>query len=113
MDLAYEHEHLTTALLTEKLPGSPAGSTVRTLLKILEEKGHLRHIEEDGKYIYFAINPKQSAAKQALAKVVQTFFKGSVSDVVAALLSDDSAQLTDAEVGRLQGLIEKAREEGK
>jgi len=113
MDLAYENGRLTTALLMEKLPGAPAGSTVRTLLKILEDKGHLRHVEEEGKNVYMPVRPMQSAAKQALSRVVQTFFKGSVSEVVAALLSEDGTQLSEAEVGRLQKLIEQAREEGK
>ena len=104
MDLAYEHGRLTTALLMEKLPGSPAASTVRTLLK-----GHLRHVEKDGKYIYLPVRPAHSAAKQALTRVVQTFFKGSVSDVVAALLDDEIADLTDEDIDRLQRLIDQAR----
>ncbi len=113
MDLAYEHGRLTTALLTEKLPGSPAGSTVRTLLKILEEKGQLKKVEEEGRNVYLPVRPMKSAAKLALSKVVQTFFKGSVSDVVVALLSDSEAQLSSEEVLRLQSLIEQAREEQK
>ena len=111
MDLAYEHGRLTTALLMEKLPGSPAASTVRTLLKILETKGHLRHVEKDGKYIYLPVRPAHSAAKQALGRVVQTFFKGSVSDVVAALLDDEIADLTDEDIDRLQDLIDRARKD--
>lgn len=111
MDLAYEHGELTTALLMEKLPGSPAGSTVRTLLKILEDKGHLRHREQDGKYLYSPVRPMQSAARLALSRVVQTFFKGSVSDVVAALLTDDTAELSDEDISALQGLIDRAKKE--
>jgi predicted transcriptional regulator len=113
MELAYEHGRLTTSLVTAHLPGSPASSTVRTLLKILEEKGHLRHIEEDGKYVYLPVRPHQSAARHALAKVVQTFFKGSVSDVVATLLTESDTKLTDQEIVRLQELIRQSRESEK
>lgn len=113
MELVYQRERLTATEATELLPGKPSNSTVRTLLRILEEKGSLRHVEEDGKYVYFPVHPRQAAARTALQGVVKTFFKGSVSDVVAALLSEKSGGLSDEELGRLQEMIDKAREEGR
>jgi len=111
MELVYQREQLTANEATELLPGSPSNSTVRTLLRILEEKGQLCHAEVEGKYVYSAAQPKQSAAKLALGGVLRTFFRGSVSDVVATLLSEESAHLSTEELDRLQGLIDQAREE--
>jgi predicted transcriptional regulator len=113
MELVYQREQLTAVEATELLPGQPSNSTVRTLLRILEEKGQLRHVEEEGKYVYRPVHPKQAAARSALEGVVQTFFKGSVSDVVATLLSEESGKLSDDELSRLQSMIDKAREEGR
>jgi predicted transcriptional regulator len=79
----------------------------------LEEKGHLRHEEREGRYIYLPTRPPHSAARQALDGVVRTFFKGSIGDVVAALLTDESSKLSDDELDRLQRMIEEAREEGR
>ena len=113
MELIYQRERLTAAEATELLPGSPSNSTVRTLLRILEDKGMLRHVEEDGKFVYLPVRPRQAAAKSALNGVVRTFFRGSVSDVVAALLSEESSKLSDSELARLRQMIDKAREEGR
>ena len=113
MELVYQRERLTAVEATELLPGAPSNSTVRTLLRILEEKGRLRHVEEDGKYVYLPVRPRQAAARTALQGVVETFFKGSVSDVVAALLSEEAGKISDEELGRLQEMIDKAREEGR
>jgi BlaI family penicillinase repressor len=113
MELVYQRERLTATEATEFLPGRPSNSTVRTLLRILEEKGKLRHIEEDGKYVYLPVHARQAAARTALQGVVETFFKGSVSDVVAALLSDKASKISDDELVGLQKMIDKAREEGR
>ncbi len=113
MDLVYERGHLTSSEAMELLSGSPSNSTVRTLLRILEEKGQLTHEERDGRYFYIPVIPRTSAARQALDSVMKTFFKGSVGDVVAALLHDDDTQLTSQELDHLQLLIDQAREEGK
>lgn len=113
MELAYQRERLTTSEVMEALPGSPSNSTVRTLLRILEEKGQLRHEEEDGRYVYRPVRPRQSAARQALRGVLKTFFRGSVEDVVAALLSEEGAKLDQGELERLQEMIEQAKREGR
>jgi len=111
MDLVYRRGSLTTSEATELLSGAPSNSTVRTLLRILEEKGQLKHTEEDGRYIYFPVVARSSAAIQALQGVVRTFFSGSVGDVVAALLSDQTSKITDEELESLQKLIQEARGE--
>ena len=113
MELIYQRERLSATEASELLPGSPSNSTVRTLLRILEEKKQLKHIEEDGKYIYLPVAPRKAAARSALKGVVDTFFKGSVGDVVAALLTEESAKLSDDELERLQKMIDQAREEGR
>lgn len=111
MELVYRREKITANEAVEALPGTPSNSTVRTILRILEEKGHLRHTEEDGKYVYVPVHPPRAAAKSALKGVVETFFKGSVTDVVAALLKDEDSKLSDDELARLRAMIDAAREE--
>jgi predicted transcriptional regulator len=113
MDLAYRLGRLTTGEATERLSGSPSNSTVRTLLRILEEKGQLSHEEVDGRYVYYPAVPRTSAARQALQGVIRTFFSGSVGDVVAALLSDEGTKMSEQELDRLQRMIDEARKDGK
>ena len=110
MELVYERGHLTATDAMEQLPGSPSNSTVRTLLRILEEKGQLRHVEEEGRYVYRPVHARQSAARSALDGVVRTFFQGSVGDVVAALLTEKGAEMSDEELARLEKMIQAARE---
>jgi BlaI family transcriptional regulator, penicillinase repressor len=113
MELVYQREQLSAAEAVELLPGAPSNSTVRTLLRILEEKGHLSHEAREGKYVYLPVRPRQSAARQALDGVIHTFFRGSVSDVVATLLTDESGKLSADELDQLQKMIDRAREEGR
>lgn len=113
MEVVYERELVTANDLVELLPGEPSNSTVRTLLRILEGKGQILHEEQDGKFIYSASTPRPSAAKSALSNVLRTFFRGSVSDVMATLISEEGAKLTDAELSELQQMIQRAKEEGR
>ena len=109
MEEVFRREHVTANELVDVLPGGPSNSTVRTLLKLLEEKGHLRHEEVEGRFVYRASQPKASAAQSALEGLVSTFFKGSVGDAVAALLDERSRNLSDSELDELQALIDQAR----
>lgn len=109
MEVVFAREAVTANEVCEALPGSPSNATVRTLLRILEEKGQLTHREEGGKFVYFPAQSRQSAARQALDRIVETFFRGSVGDVVATLLREDRAKLSPEELERLQGLIEEAK----
>jgi BlaI family penicillinase repressor len=113
MEILYQRERLTANELMALLPGSPSNSTVRTLLRILEDKKQVKKTEEEGRYVYFAAYPRDKAAKSALSGVVDTFFRGSVTDVVATLLDDKKNRLSGDELDRLQAMIDKAKEEGR
>ncbi len=113
MELLYRKEPATANDLMALLPGEPSNSTVRTLLRILEEKGQVTKTEEDGKYIYSPAKAKKAAAKTALNRVLDTFYQGSVRDVVATLLDEEKNRLSDEDLDQLQKMIDKAREEGK
>lgn len=100
-----------TDVLAE-LPDPPSYSAVRTFLRILEEKGHVTHTQDGAKYIYHPANPRTPVAKEALSKLVETFFGGSPERVVAALLTDNERKLTDDDLARLSQLIADARQKG-
>jgi len=111
MDIVYRGGRVTAAEVNERLPDPPSYSAARTLLRILEEKGHLRHEQDGTRYVYLPVVAKQSARRSALRDVVETFFDGSAEKVVAALL--DRADLSDGELERLSALIDEARKEGR
>jgi len=113
MDVLHAREGATAAEVRAALPDPPSDSAVRALLRILEEKGHARHREEGGRYIYLPRASRQTASRSALKRVVATFFKGSVPQAMAALLENADAQLSDDELGRLERLIKQARKEGR
>ena len=95
-----------------ELPDPPSYSAVRAFLRILEEKGHVTHTQDGAKYIYHPANPRTPVAKEALSKLVETFFGGSPERVVAALLTDNERTLTDNDLERLSQLITDARQKG-
>jgi len=88
---------------------SPSDSAVRTHLRILEEKGWLHHRAEGTRYIYFPVQSAETTKRKALTNVVRTFFQGSLSDVVAALLDKESGRLDEAELRRIETIISEAR----
>lgn len=110
MDVIYRLGAASAAEVMEALPDPPGYSAVRGLLRILVEKGHLTHTQEGVRYVYRPTQPRQSAARSALAQVLQTFFGGSVEDAVATLLSEAETRPSEAELARLAALIEQARE---
>jgi BlaI family transcriptional regulator, penicillinase repressor len=111
MDLVYERGRATAAEITAGLPDPPSYSAVRALLRILEEKGHLRHEADKLRYVYMPTVPRDQASRSALRNLVRTFFEGSATQAVAALL--DQASLSDADLERLAQLIDEARKEGR
>jgi predicted transcriptional regulator len=111
MDLLYELGRATAADVMKALPGEPTDSTVRTQLRVLEAKGHVRHEEEGQKFVYLPVVPRRVVRKSALKHVVNTFFDGSVEKVVAALLGPDGGRLSDEELDRIAELVDKARAE--
>src|SRR5262245_32877409 len=108
MDIVYAHGAVTAAQVLGELPDPPSYSAVRALLRILEEKGHLKHKQEGAKYVYIPTEERGSAGGAALRGVVQTFYDGSVSRAVAALMGG-SGKLSEKELGELRKLIEEAR----
>lgn len=112
MDFLYRRGRATAAEVQAGLPEPPSYSTVRALLRVLEEKGHARHEQDGPRYVYLPRVGRERAKRSALRHVVRTFFDGSPEQVVAALLDDRSAQLSEEELTRLAGLIARARHEG-
>ena len=111
MDIAYRQGTITAADLERLLAGNPANSTVRTQLRVLEERGHLVRIEQGGYYAYRPARPKQNAAVAAMQRFLQTFVDGSVEMALGTLLTAKEADLTDEDLARLQQLIEAAKNE--
>ena len=112
MDVLYRLGRATAADVMAELPGEPNYSTVRTQLRVLEDKGHVRHEEEGGRYVYAPAVPRHAARKSALKHLVETFFDGSAEQVVAAVLGGEASRLSDEELDRVSALIDKARKEG-
>ncbi len=112
MDVLYRRGRATAADVMADLPGDPTYSTVRTQLRVLEDKGHVRHEEEGGRYVYAPAVPRHAARKSALKHLVETFFDGSAEQVVAAVLGGEASRLSDEELDRVSALIDKARKEG-
>ncbi len=109
MDVLYRLGRATAGEVREGLPGSPSDSTVRTQLRVLEQKGHVRHDEEGLRYVYMPMVPRRAARKSALKHLVDTFFDGSSASVVAALLGGEAARVTDEELARIAELVRTAR----
>jgi BlaI family transcriptional regulator, penicillinase repressor len=112
MDILFRRGRATAAEVMEELPGEPSYSTVRTHLRVLEEKGHVRHDEDGVRFVYVPVVPRRTARKSALRHLVDTFFDGSPEKAVAALLGGDGAKLSEEQLDRIADLIEKARKEG-
>ena len=112
MDILYRRRRATVADVMSDMPGGLSYSTVRTQLRVLEQKGHARHDEEGLRYVYIPKVPRGTARRSALTHLVDTFFDGSTEKVVATLLGPDGGRLTDDELTRIADLVAKAREEG-
>jgi BlaI family penicillinase repressor len=112
MDILYRRGKATAGEVMGELPGDPSYSTVRSQLRVLEEKGHVRHEEQGLRYIYVPAVPRRAARRSALRHVVDTFFDGSAEKTVAALLGGETARLSDDELDRISELIARARKEG-
>ena len=112
MDVLYRRGRATAAEVMADLPGEPNSSTVRTQLRVLEDKGHVRHEEEGLRYIYAPAVPRHAARKSALKHLVETFFDGSAEQVVAAVLGGEASHLSDDDLKRIAALVADARKEG-
>jgi len=113
MDIVYEMKEASALQVMERLPSPPSYSAVRALLRVLEQKGHLVHRQDGPRYVYVPRLAKDKARRNALAHLRQTFFDGSTTDVVAALLDISEEDLSEDDYARLTELIDKARGEGR
>ena len=113
MDVLHARQQATAAEVLAALPSPPGYSAVRALLRILEEKGHIKHRQEGARYVYLPRASREAASRSALKRVVSTFFEGSVPQAMAALLENADTRLSEAELSRLQQIIKQARKEGR
>ncbi len=113
MDIAYRRGRVSAADVMAEMADPPGYSSVRSTLKILEQKGHLRHESEGGRYLYSPTVRRSQARESALDQLLSTFFDDSPAAVVNALLETRGAELTDDDYEQLSRLIERARQEGR
>jgi len=113
MDILYRRGRATASEVMEELTGDPSYSTVRTQLRVLESKGHVRHEEDGPRFVYLPALAHRAARKSALRHLVDTFFDGSTEKVVGALLGGEGARLSDGELERIEALVAKAKKEGR
>jgi predicted transcriptional regulator len=113
MDVIYRQGRMTAAEVLGALPDPPSYSAVRALLKVLEDKGHLRHEQDGPRYVFLPTVSRDKARRSALTRIVQTFFEGSTAQAVAALLGEPGAKLSDEDLDRLSSLIDQARKDGR
>ncbi len=112
IDILYTQGRCTAAEVQAALPDPPSYSAVRAMLRILEEKGHVRHEQDGPRYVYLPTVARDNAKKSAMRHMLRTFFDGSAEQAISALLDDASTKLSDAELGRLSRLIAQARRTG-
>lgn len=112
MEILYRAGRATAAEIHEQMPDAPTYTTVRGLLRVLEQKGHVAHEEDGVRYVYFPVAPKSATGASVLAHVVGTFFGGSPSQAMAALLGSTKS-LSDEEINRLSRIVRDAKKERK
>ena len=113
MDVIYRRGQATASEVMEEIPDAPGYSAVRALLRVLEDKGHLRHEQDGPRYVFLPTVPRERARDSALHQLLHTFFDGSTEQAVAALLDLSSTKLSDAELEKLSQLIAQSRREGR
>jgi predicted transcriptional regulator len=112
MDILFRLGRATAAEVMAELSSEPSYSTVRTQLRVLEQKGHVRHEDDGVRFVYMPVVARHTARKSALRHVVETFFDGSPEKAVAALLGSEGAKLSAEQLDRISDLIERARKDG-
>ena len=112
MDVLHSKGRATAADIRESIPSPPSYSAVRALLKILENKGHIKHSRDGVRYVYLPKTSQDVARRSALDRVI-SFFQGSVGQAAAALLERSDTELSQEQLDKLQDLIDKARKEGR
>ena len=113
MDIVHRLGRASVSDVMTALSGNPSYSTVRAQLRVLEEKGHLRHEKDGPRHVYFPTTPRSVAQRSAVRHLIGTFFGGSRSAAVAALLDESDRPLSESERAELAGMIRRLRAEGK
>ena len=113
MNIIFRSGRATATDVMDAMADPPSYSAVRAMLRVLENKGHLRHVPDGTRYVYRPTLPRDRAGKPALENVLETFFDGSTEKAVAALLDLSRSELSPEELDRLSELIEQARAEGR
>jgi BlaI family penicillinase repressor len=111
MDIIFTLGRASGPEIQERLPDQPSYSGVRTILRVLERKGHIRHIEEGMRYVYQPVITREKATKSAIERLVSTFFDGSVKAAAAAFLDPSTSKLSKDDLKELERLIRQARKE--
>ncbi len=112
MDVLFKRGQATAADIMENIPEPPSYSAVRAMLRVLEDKGHVRHEQDGPRYVFIPTVTRDKAKRSAMQHMLDTFFEGSTAQAVATLLDESGSKLSDDELERLSGLIDKARKEG-
>ena len=113
MDVLHKRGRATAQEVQDDLAEPPSYSAVRTFLRLLEERGHVRHVQEGPRYVYMPTVERRAAQRSALAHLVDTFFDGSVEDAVATLVESSKPKLSTQELDRIAALLAKAKKEGR
>jgi BlaI family penicillinase repressor len=113
MDILYQRGKASATDVREAMPDAPSYSAVRAMMRVLEEKGHVKHQAEGLKYVYVPVVTRDKAKRSAVKHLLDTFFSDSPEQVVAALLDVSSTRLTQDELDRMVQLIERAKKEGR
>jgi BlaI family penicillinase repressor len=113
MDIVYRAGRVTVAAVLEQMADPPSYSAVRAMMRVLEDKGHLRHQQEGLAYVYVPTVSPETARKSAVSHLMRTFFQGSAERAVAAVLEASSTKLSPAELERIAAMVEAARKEGR
>jgi BlaI family penicillinase repressor len=113
LDLLYQAGRATVAEVRKGMADAPSYSAVRTQLRILEEKGHVRHEQDGARYIYVPTVARDTVRRSALRHLLQTFFEGSATQAIATLIDQDANRISSEDWERIEGLIERARKEGR
>jgi len=112
MDLLFKHGQATAADIQAAMPDPPSYSAVRAMLRVLEDKGAVRHQQDGPRYVYRPTVARDAARRSAVDHLLHTFFDDSAGEAVAALLDESATEMTDAELDRLSRLIDKVRKAG-
>jgi BlaI family transcriptional regulator, penicillinase repressor len=113
MDILYGRGKSSASEVREAMPNAPGYSAVRAMLRVLEEKGHVKHEVDGVKYVFSPTVPRDKAKRSAVKHLLDTFFNDSPEQVVAALLDVSSTRMTREELDRMAQMIEKAKKEGR